>query len=153
MNIYVGNLSFSTTEEGLRSLFEQSGPVDTVTIIQDRVTGRSRGFGFVEMPDESDGQAAIDALDGNDFDGRNLKVNQARERSDRGPRGGDGGGGYGGGRHDGGRGYDSGSGRRDDSGGGYGSDRSGGDESNAVSNEEDTNKADDSGFGSGLDDN
>ena len=146
MNIYVGNLSFSTTEEGLRGLFEQSGPVDTVTIIQDRVTGRSRGFGFVEMPDESDGQAAIDALDGNDFDGRNLKVNQARERSDRGPRGGDGGG-----RRDGGSGY--GGGRRDDGGGGYGSEQSGGDEGNAVSNEEDTNKADDSGFGSGLDDN
>jgi len=134
MNIYVGNLSFSTTEEGLRSLFEQSGTVDTVTIIQDRVTGRSRGFGFVEMPDESDGQAAIAALDGNDFDGRNLKVNQAKEREDRGSRGG--------GRRDGG-GY---------GGGGYDSNRPGGNEGNAVSSEEDTNKSDDSGFGSGLDD-
>lgn len=137
MNIYVGNLSFSTTEEGLRSLFEQSGPVDTVTIIQDRVTGRSRGFGFVEMPDESDGQAAIAALDGNDFDGRNLKVNQAKEREDRGSRSG------GGGRRDSG-GYGGG--------GGYDSNRSAGDEGNAVSSEEDTNKSDDSGFGSGLDD-
>jgi len=137
MNIYVGNLSFSTTEEGLRGLFEQSGTVDTVTIIQDRVTGRSRGFGFVEMPDESNGQAAIAALDGNDFDGRNLKVNQAKEREDRGSRGG------GGGRRDSG-GYGGG--------GGYDSNRSGGNEGNAVSPEEDTNKADDSGFGSGLDD-
>jgi cold-inducible RNA-binding protein len=141
MNIYVGNLSFSTTEEGLRSLFEQSGQVDTVTIIQDRVTGRSRGFGFVEMPDESDGQAAIAALDGNDFDGRNLKVNQAKEREDRGSRGGGGGS-----RRDGGGGYGGGGG------GGYDSNRSGGNESNAVSPEEDTNKADDSAFGSGLDD-
>jgi len=139
MNIYVGNLSFSTTEEGLRRLFEQSGTVDTVTIIQDRVTGRSRGFGFVEMPDDSDGQAAIAALDGNDFDGRNLKVNQAKEREDRGSRGGGGGG-----RRDSG-GYGGG-------GGGYDSNRSGGNEGNAVSSEEDTNKADDSGFGSGLDD-
>ena len=150
MNIYVGNLSFSTTEEGLRSLFEQSGTVDTVTIIQDRVTGRSRGFGFVEMPDESDGQAAIAALDGNDFDGRNLKVNQAKEREDRGSRGG--GGGYGGGG--GGRRDSGGGGRRDGGGyggGGYDSNRSGGNEGNAVSSE-DTNKADDSGFGSGLDD-
>ncbi|MCK4628320.1 MAG: RNA-binding protein [Sedimentisphaerales bacterium] len=133
MNIYVGNLSFSTTEEGLRGLFEQSGQVDTVTIIQDRVTGRSRGFGFVEMPNDSDAQAAIDALDGNDFDGRNLKVNQAKERADRDPRGG--------------------GGRRDS--GGYDSNRSGGDEGNAVSgaeDAEDTNKAGDSGFGSGLDD-
>lgn len=139
MNIYVGNLSFSTTEEGLRSLFEQSGTVDTVTIIQDRVTGRSRGFGFVEMSDESNGQAAIAALDGNDFDGRNLKVNQAKEREDRGSRGGGGGG-----RRDSG-GYGGG-------GGGYDSNRSGGNEGNAVSSEEDTNKSDDSGFGSGLDD-
>ena len=143
MNIYVGNLSFSTTEEGLRSLFEQSGPVDTVTIIQDRVTGRSRGFGFVEMPDESDGQAAIAALDGNDFDGRNLKVNQAKEREDRGSRSG------GGGRRDSG-GYGGGGGGRDS--GGYDSNKSAGDEGNAVSSEEDTNKSDDSGFGSGLDD-
>ncbi|MCK5269894.1 MAG: RNA-binding protein [Sedimentisphaerales bacterium] len=143
MNIYVGNLSFSTTEEGLRGLFEQSGPVDTVTIIQDRVTGRSRGFGFVEMPDDSNAQAAIAALDGNDFDGRNLKVNQAKEREDRGSRGG--GGGYsGGGRRDSG-GYGGG-------GGGYDSNRSGGNEGNAVSPEEGTNKSDDSGFGSGLDD-
>ena len=150
MNIYVGNLSFSTTEEGLRSLFEQSGPVDTVTIIQDRVTGRSRGFGFVEMPDESDGQAAIAALDGNDFDGRNLKVNQAKEREDRGSRGG-------GGDRRGGGGYGGGGGGRDSGGyggggGGYDSNRSGGNEGNAVSSEEDTNKSDDSGFGSGLDD-
>ena len=132
MNIYVGNLSFSTTEEGLRGLFEQSGQVDTVTIIQDRVTGRSRGFGFVEMPNDSDAQSAIDALDGNDFDGRNLKVNQAKERADRGPRGGGG-----------------------SRGGGYNSDRSGVDEGNTVSNAEDaenTDKAGDSGFGSGLDD-
>ena len=144
MNIYVGNLSFSTTEEGLRGLFEQSGQVDTVTIIQDRVTGRSRGFGFVEMPNDSDAQAAIDALDGNDFDGRNLKVNQAKERADRDPRGG--------GRRDSG-GYGGGGGRRDS--GGYDSNRSGGDEGNAVSgaeDAEDTNKAGDSGFGSGLDD-
>lgn len=147
MNIYVGNLSFSTTEEGLRGLFEQSGTVDTVTIIQDRVTGRSRGFGFVEMPDESNAQAAIAALDGNDFDGRNLKVNQAKEREDRGSRGG--GGGRDSGSYGGSGGRDSGS---YGGGGGYDSNKSGGNEDNAVSPEEDTKKADDSDFGSGLDD-
>ena len=84
-NIYVGNLSFKTTEEELQDLFQQYGEVSKVNIIQDRETGRSRGFGFVEM--ESEGASeAIEALDGSEFGGRNLRVNVARERTQRPPR-------------------------------------------------------------------
>lgn len=102
-NIYVGNLSFKTTEDGLRELFEQYGPVDRVNIVMDRASGRSRGFGFVEMSDDSAAQQAIDALNGKDLDGRPLTVNEARPKTESrgggggGYRGG-GGGGYGGGR-------------------------------------------------------
>lgn len=85
-NIYVGNLPYSTTEEELRALFEQHGAVDSVKVITDRDTGRSRGFGFVEMSDG--GEEAIAALDGKDMGDRPLRVNEARPRPDRddGPR-------------------------------------------------------------------
>jgi RNA recognition motif-containing protein len=94
MNIYVGNLSYDTTEPGLRAAFEEHGEVASAKVITDRDTGRSRGFGFVEMPSDDEANAAIQALDGADLDGRTLKVNQARPRGDR--RGGGGGGGRGG---------------------------------------------------------
>lgn len=81
-NIYVGNLPFSTDEEDLRGLFEQYGSVDSAKVISDRDTGRSRGFGFVEMDDEG-GNAAIEALNGHEMDGRALKVNEARPREPR----------------------------------------------------------------------
>ena len=99
MNIYVGNLSYDTTEEGLKALFEEYGQVESVAIIKDRETGRTRGFGFVQMPDDTEGQNAIDGANGKDLDGRELKVNEAREKSGggRGGRRGGGGGGYGGG--------------------------------------------------------
>lgn len=83
MRIYVGNLSYQTTEEGLRNLFGQHGTVEDVAIITDRETGRSRGFGFVTMSDDEGGNAAIRSLDGTDFEGRRLNVNQARPREDR----------------------------------------------------------------------
>jgi len=81
MNIYCGNLSWNTTEESLRAAFEAFGEVSSVTIIKERDTGQSRGFGFVEMPNDSEGQAAISGMNGNDLDGRPLKVDQARPRT------------------------------------------------------------------------
>ncbi len=84
MNIYVGNLSWETTENELQQLFEAYGKVDSVTIIKDKYTSRSRGFGFVEMPDNTEGQAAIQALNGTAFGGRDLRVNVAKPREDRG---------------------------------------------------------------------
>jgi cold-inducible RNA-binding protein len=98
--LYVGNLSYQTTEETLREVFEEDGrTVQSVAIILDRETGRSRGFGFVEMGSPADAEAAISALDGRDVDGRRIRVNEARERRSRGgPRGGGGGGGGGGSR-------------------------------------------------------
>jgi RNA recognition motif-containing protein len=84
MNIYVGNLSWSTTEQELREAFEAYGDVSSVAIIKDKESGRSRGFGFVEMPSREEAEAAIEALDGSDLDGRALKVNQARPREERG---------------------------------------------------------------------
>ena len=83
MNIYVGNLPFSTTEDQLMELFAQHGEVASAKIISDRHTGRSRGFGFVEM-DDNEAQQAIDTLNGFEFDGRSLVVNKARERENRG---------------------------------------------------------------------
>jgi len=83
MNIYVGNLSWQTTEEQLKSLFEAYGEVSAVTIIKDKFTGSSRGFGFVEMPSNPEGQAAIQALNESEFDGRSLKVNVARPKEPR----------------------------------------------------------------------
>lgn len=109
MKLYVGNLSFSTTEQALRSKFEEFGEVASATIVMDRETGRPRGFGFVEMNDAGQAQAAINAMNGAKFDGRDLTVNEARPREDRGGggggfRGGRGGGGGGGGGWGGGGG-------------------------------------------------
>lgn len=83
MNIYVGNLPFESTEETLRELFGEFGQVASASVITDRVTGRSRGFGFIEMPDDAEAQKAIDEINGKDCGGRALKVNQARERTER----------------------------------------------------------------------
>jgi cold-inducible RNA-binding protein len=95
--IFVGNLDFSATEDAIRSLFEQHGAVDRVSLITDRDTGRSRGFAFVEMPDTGEAERAIAALNGYDLGGRALNVNEARPKVDGGGRGA-GGGGFRGGR-------------------------------------------------------
>ena len=92
MNIYVGNLPFETTEDSLQVTFTEYGEVSTARVITDRMTGRSRGFGFVEMPDNAQAEAAIKGLNGKDIDGRTLTVNEARPREDNGGRGGGGGG-------------------------------------------------------------
>ena len=83
MKIYVGNLSYSTSEEDIRTAFSQYGTVDSADLILDRGTGRSKGFGFVEMSVDSEGQAAIDGLNGKDLDGRSLNVNVAKPREER----------------------------------------------------------------------
>ena len=83
MNIYVASLSYNTTNESLQELFENYGEVSSVNIIKDRETGRSRGFGFVEMPDDAEAKKAIDALDKSEFDGRTIAVNAARPREER----------------------------------------------------------------------
>jgi RNA recognition motif-containing protein len=83
MNIYVGNIAFTATDEKLKELFENHGDVSSASIIKDRETGRSKGFGFVEMSQDSDAEAAIEELDGYALDGRNLKVNKARPKEDR----------------------------------------------------------------------
>ena len=103
MNIYVGNLSFNTSEAELNAAFAAHGTVDSAKIITDRDTGRSRGFGFVEMPNDAEGMVAINQLNGSELDGRSLTVNVAKPRENRGGGGG-GRGGYGGGRSGGGRG-------------------------------------------------
>ena len=90
-NIFVGNLSFGTTEDSIRSLFESYGTVDRVNIVTDRDTGRARGFAFVEMSSETEGNAAINGLNGRDLDGRTLNINEARPKTDRGGNGGGGG--------------------------------------------------------------
>lgn len=90
--IYVGNLSYQTTDDSLQQAFAAFGEVSSVTILQDRETGRSRGFGFVEMANDDEAAAAISGLNDTQLDGRNLKVNEARPREDRGDRGGRGGG-------------------------------------------------------------
>lgn len=95
-NIFVGNLSFSSTQDDVRALFEGFGVVDRVSLITDRETGRSRGFAFVEMPNDDEADRAISALNGSDIKGRKLNVNEARPREDR-PFGGGGGGRPGGG--------------------------------------------------------
>ena len=106
MKIYVGNLSFSTSENTLRELFEQHGQVTSASLVMDRDTGRPRGFGFVEMADNAAAQAAIAALNGQNVDGRDLTVNEAkpREGGGGGGRGGFGGGGNRGGGNRGGGG-------------------------------------------------
>lgn len=116
--LYVGNLSYNTTSSDLEQLFGQHGTVQSAEIINDRDTGRSKGFGFVQMGSDEEAQAAIEALHEKEIDGRNLTVNEARPREDR-PRSGGGGGGYGGG---GGGGYGGGGGGR----GGYSSGGGGG---------------------------
>ena len=88
MNIYVGNLPYGTRDDDLRSAFEAHGAVDSARVIIDRETQQSRGFGFVEMTNDDEARAAIEAMDGSDLDGRALKVNEARPRE---PRGGGGG--------------------------------------------------------------
>ncbi|MBI5248853.1 MAG: RNA-binding protein [Desulfomonile tiedjei] len=97
INIYVGNLSFDSNEGELKELFERYGSVESAKIISDQFTGRSRGFGFVEMANREEGLRAIQELDSTDFNGRSLKVNEARPKKS-------GGGGGGGGRRDGGGG-------------------------------------------------
>nr|WP_165222975.1 RNA-binding protein [Aquisphaera insulae] len=119
--LYVGNLKYTVTSEQLQEIFEQFGSVSSAQVLSDRDTGRSRGFGFVEMPNDDEAQAAIDTLDGQDHDGRRLTVNEARPRTSGGGGGGyrGGGGGYGGG---GGGGYGGGGGggyRGGGGGGGY----------------------------------
>ncbi len=81
--LYVGGLPYSTTEDGLKEAFAKVGTVDSVKIIMDRMTGRSKGFGFIEMSTEEEAQAAIEMWDGKDFEGRNLKVNEARPMEQR----------------------------------------------------------------------
>ena len=117
--LFVGNLSFSTTSADLEALFAEAGTCESAAVITDRATGRSRGFGFVEMGSDQDAQAAIQALDGVEFDGRPLKVNEARERAP-GGAGGRGFGGGGGGGGGGGRSFGGGGGGRSGGGGGGG---------------------------------
>ena len=121
MKLYIGNLPFSATDADLREVFGAHGTVTDAIVMMDRVTGRSRGFGFITMSSDDEGRAAITALSGADMGGRNLTVNEARPMEDRPRGGGGGGGGYGGGGGGGG-GYRGGGG-----GGGYrgGDDRGG----------------------------
>ena len=102
MNIYVGNISYQASDDDLLEVFEAIGSVDSASIIFDRYSGRSKGFGFVEMPNDEEATRAIEELDGKELLGRPLKVNQARPREDRPRRGGGrgGGGGYGGDDYD-----------------------------------------------------
>lgn len=96
MKLYVGNLSFQTSSEDLQELFSQAGTVESASVIEDRDTGRSKGFGFVEMATKEEGEAAIKQFNGKEHGGRNLTVNEARPREDRGAGGGRGGFGGGG---------------------------------------------------------
>ncbi len=91
MNIYVGNLSFNVSEENLRQAFEAFGQVSLARIVKDKYSGQPRGFGFVEMPDRAEAQAAIENLNGKDLLGQQMNVNEARPRTDRGRSGGQGG--------------------------------------------------------------
>ena len=113
--LYVGNLAFQTTGQELEELFAQAGKVESASVVEDRETGRSRGFGFVEMSTQEEAAAAIDQFNGKEVAGRQLKVNEAKPRENRG--GGGGRGGFGGNRGGGGFGGNRGGGR---SGGGYG---------------------------------
>lgn len=113
--LYVGNLSYGVTNDSLEQLFAQFGPVKSAQVITDRDTGRSKGFGFVEMADENSAQKAIQGLNDQEHDGRPLTVNEARPREE---RGGGGGGGYGGGRGGGGGGRGGGGGYGGGGGGG-----------------------------------
>lgn len=114
--LYVGNLPFSTTDESLQALFAEVGNVESAKIIFDRATGRSKGFGFVEMGTEDDANAAIEKMNGREFSGRTINVSEAREQAPRQGGGGGGRGGFGGG---GGRGGFGGGGRGGNRGGNY----------------------------------
>ncbi len=83
MNMYIGNLSFSVNEDDLKEIFSEFGEVESVNVIMDKFSGQSKGFGFVEMPDNSEADKAIKALNGIQFKGRNIKVNQARPQGDK----------------------------------------------------------------------
>src|SRR4051794_32023605 len=99
MKLYVGNLSFQTSSQDLEEMFAGVGAVESASVVEDRETGRSRGFGFVEMANQADGEKAIAELNGSDQGGRQIKVNEAKPREDRGRgQGAGGGGGYGGGQ-------------------------------------------------------
>lgn len=128
MNIFVAKLNFSTDSDALREAFEQFGAVESANVINDRETGRSKGYGFVEMHNDSEGDAAIKALDGSDIDGNTIVVKKAEPRESRGGSGGGnrgGGGGYGGGGNRGGGGGYGGGGNRGGGGGYGGGDRGG----------------------------
>ncbi|WP_295935277.1 RNA-binding protein [uncultured Alistipes sp.] len=114
MNIYVSNLNFATKNDSLQELFSQYGEVSSANIITDRETGRSRGFGFVEMPDDAEGQKAIDEINGIEFEGKVLTVNVARPKTERSDRGG---------YNRGGGGFNRGGGGGYGRGGGYNKDR------------------------------
>jgi RNA recognition motif-containing protein len=126
--LYVGNLAYSVRDDSLQAAFAQFGTVTSAKVMMDRETGRSKGFGFVEMGSDAEAQAAINGMNGQALDGRPLVVNEARPREERpggfggggGSRSGGGGGGYGGGRSGGGGGYGGGGGGRSGGGGGYG---------------------------------
>ncbi|MCA1616533.1 MAG: RNA-binding protein [Acidobacteria bacterium] len=114
MKLYVGNLSFQTSSEDLQQLFSQAGTVESASVVEDRDTGRSRGFGFVEMSTKEEGEAVIAQFNGKEVNGRSLTVNEAKPREDRGGGGNRGGGGGGRG------GYGGGGGGGRSGGGGYG---------------------------------
>ena len=99
MKLYVGNLAFQTSSDELRRLFAQAGTVESASVVEDRDTGRSRGFGFVEMASKEEGNAAIQRFNGQDLNGRALNVNEAKPREDRGNRGGGGRNNFGGNRN------------------------------------------------------
>ncbi len=120
MKLYVGNLAFQTSSEDLQQLFAQAGTVESASVVEDRETGRSRGFGFVEMSSKEEGAAAIEQFNGKEVNGRNLTVNEAKPRENRGGGGGGGRGGYGGGGGGGRGGYGGGGGGNRGGGGGYG---------------------------------
>ena len=126
MKLYVGNLAFATSSQDLQELFASAGTVESASVVEDRDTGRSRGFGFVEMSSKEEGEAAIAQFNGKEVNGRALNVNEAKPRENRGGGGGGGrGGGYGGGGGRGG-GYGGGGGGNRGGGGGYGGGSGGG---------------------------
>ncbi len=142
--LFVGNLNFKTTDDDLRTLFAQAGTIESATVMMDRATGRSRGFGFVEMSSDEEAEKAVKELNGHELQGRALNVNEARERTPGGPRpGGYGGGGYGGGGAPRGGGYGGGGGDRGGYAGGGGAPR--GDFNFAPSGGDDSG-----GFGGGF---
>jgi len=110
MKLYVGNLAFQTSSEDLQQLFAQAGTVESAAVVEDRETGRSRGFGFVEMSSKEEGDAAVTQFNGKEVNGRALTVNEAKPRENRNGGGGGGRGGYGGGRGGGGGRYNHGGG-------------------------------------------